>query len=342
MKPLPQKCFWTAIAAGALMLGCATPVTRDPGAVVSRVWPPPPAQPRVAYVRTIASPADLGVRVSWWSALGNALTGGQRGREAFVKPFGLALDEAGNLCVTDTGAPAVVCFNQARKTCRRWTAIGPVKFVVPVAVAKQDGVIYVADTGLPAVVAFRESGEFLFQIKDRLERPAGLAIGGERLFVADAGAHRVVVFDLQGRYLSQFGQRGREEGQFNFPTHLATTGAGRLLVTDSMNSRVQLFDTAGEFLGVIGSLGDGSGHFSRPKGVAVDQFGHVYVVDTLFDNIQIFDEAGRFLLDVGGAGPGPGQFWMPAGLAISRDNQIYVADTYNQRVQVLRYVGDGT
>jgi DNA-binding beta-propeller fold protein YncE len=327
---------------GVMLLGCVAPTGKRSGSATEpapRVWPPPPAEPRIAFERSIAAASDLGLRESWLGRAASAFTGGQRGREAFVKPFGIALDEAGNLCLTDTGANAVCFFDLERRRCWRWDQAGKVRFVSPVAVAKQDGVIYLADSGAQRVLAFGEDGKLRFQIAAPLQRPAGVVIAGERLYVADSEAHCIAVFDRRGRFQFTFGTRGVGPGEFNFPTHLAADAQGRLYVTDSMNSRVEIFDSSGRFLSEIGSLGDGSGHFSRPKGVAVDDFGRVYVADALFDNFQVFDAAGQFLLDVGAAGSGPGEFWMPAGIAVGRDGRVYVADSYNCRLQVFRYVG---
>jgi DNA-binding beta-propeller fold protein YncE len=336
-----RQVAWAALLAVALS-GCAVQPVKPDGAAedrLPRVWPPPPAEARVAYVRSIAAPGDLGMRPSFFRRIANLLTGGRRGAEPLVKPFGIALDEDGNLCLTDTGANAVSFFDLAGRKYQRFEEVGKLRFVAPVAVAKRNGVFYVADPGLKSVLAFDGGGKLRFRIQEEIERPAGLAIAGEKLYVADAQAHVVAVFDLGGKFLARLGRRGKDPGEFNFPTHLSSDDNGRLYVTDSMNSRVQVFDGDGRFLGAIGSPGDGSGHFGRPKGVAVDGFGHVYVADALYDNLQIFDRDGRFLLDVGAAGSEKGEFWMPAGVAISRHNEIYVADSYNCRVQVFRYVG---
>ena len=304
-----------------------------------RVWPPPPAAARVTTEGSFATPADLGIRPTWFARVANLIAGGNRGTEKLVKPFGVAVDEAGNICLTDTGTNVVWFFDRGRRRCSRWEQIDKVRFVLPVAVAKADGIIYVADSGLGQVVAFDENGRTRFRIVGQFTRPAGLALAGEKLYVADSGAHCVLIFDRQGRSLGRFGARGVAPGTFNFPTHVAVDPSGRIYVTDAMNSRVQVFDDQGGFLSELGSIGDGSGHFSRPKGVAVDSFGHVYVADALFDNVQVFDRAGQFLLDLGSSGAAAGEFWMPAGIAISRDNRIFVADAYNGRVQMLRYIG---
>ncbi len=303
------------------------------------VWPAPPDAPRIAYVQSLTRPTDGGAKVSVFKRLTNWVTGDAAGNEPFIKPFGIALDEKGNLCLTDTAYRTVGYLDRAKNKWRRWDHLGPVRFLSPVAVARRAGIFYVADSARPAVIAFRDDGKLLFQITNRLARPSGLTITGDRLCVADSERHCIWQYDLRGQPIGQFGERGAGPGQFNFPTHLGTDAAGRLYVTDSMNSRVQVFDAAGHFQSQLGQLGDSPGHFSRPKGVAVDSFGHIYVLDALFDNIQIFDREGRFLMSLGASGGGPGEFWLPNGIAISPGNDIYVADAYNRRVQVFKFIG---
>jgi DNA-binding beta-propeller fold protein YncE len=308
-------------------------------AVPSPVWPPPPDDPRVVFIKTISGPADVGQTLSVWRRFSNWITGETGESQGLQKPFGIALDETGNLCLTDTGNGIVCYCDFARHQWRRWNAAGKIHFQSPVAVVRRNGIFYVADSELGEVLAFREDGKLAFEISKPLQRPVGLAISGDALVVADSQAHSVFVFDLQGKFRFRFGKRGIAPGEFNFPTHVGADGRGRLFVTDSLNCRVQVFSSDGKFISQIGSEGDTSGHFGRPKGVAVDTFGHIYVADAVFDNIQIFDLSGRLLLSLGESGTGPGQFGLPNGIAIGLDNQVYVTDGYNHRVQILKYIG---
>lgn len=305
----------------------------------SKVWPAPPEKPRVAWVQNVLKPSDLGAKESGFRRAANWFSGDNKGNEPFARPFGIALDEAGNLCLTDTGANTVSFFDQKIRQWQRWQNIEKVRFSTPVAVAKQGNLICVADSAGAKIIAFSPDGKLQFQITNQLQRPAGVAIHGNRLYVADAQRHDISVFDLGGKFISSFGQRGVNHGEFNYPTHLMADSTGKLYVTDSLNSRVQVFDGDGKFLQQIGGPGDGPGYFSRPKGVAVDRFGHIYVLDGLADNLQVFDGNGRLLLSLGVAGHGTGEFWLPNGIAIGQDNKIYVADSYNLRVQIFEYVG---
>ena len=333
--------FGFRISIFGFLLFCLSASAKPPSVAPtnSLVWPLPPDAPRIAFVQSLTRPTEGGAKVSFFRKIGNWITGDAAGNEPFNKPFGIALDEKSNLCLTDTASRTVGYLDRAKKKWRRWDHVGSVRFLSPVAVVRRAGIFYVADSARAAVIAFREDGKLAFQITNGLVRPSGLVIAGERLCVADAEQHCILKFDLRGQPVGQFGKRGTGPGQFNFPTHLGADAAGRLYVTDSMNSRVQIFDAADRFVSELGSSGDNPGHFSRPKGVAVDSFGHIYVLDAVFDNVQIFDREGRFLMVLGTAGSGPGEFWLPNGIAISPANDIYITDAYNHRVQIFKFIG---
>lgn len=328
--------------ASVWLSGCAGAPHDPPAAAgsagASPVWPSPPDPARIAWVQNVTRPTDLGIRRSSFGRMANWLTGSDKGNERLLRPFGLAVDENDNLCLTDTAANTVWYFDLKAKKCSHWDKVGPIRFESPVAMVAHNRTCYVADSAL-GLIGFSANGKLLFTITNHLQRPTGLAVSGDALWVADAQRHCVVKFNLAGAFLSEFGHRGTGNGEFNFPTHLALDVEGRLYVTDSLNSRVQVFDSQGQFIEQIGQLGDSPGCFSRPKGVTVDTLGHVYVVDANFDNVQIFDQKGQLLLNLGEAGRNAGQFWLPAGIAANHQNELFVADSYNQRVQVFKYIG---
>lgn len=326
---------WAIAGFGATLAVRASSEAAPP----ERVWPLPPDPVRIAFVRSIERPADAGVRLSGWSKLGNLITGGDKGNENFVKPFGLSLDEEGNVCITDTGAAAVCFWDRANRKWYRWTEIGKLRFALPVSIAKRGGRLYVADSGLNAVLIFDQRPRLLRTITNNLGRPSGVAVSSDVLFVADSQQHRISRYSLSGEYISSFGRRGAAEGEMNFPTHIWVSPRGEVLVTDSMNHRVLAFDSTGKFINTVGGLGDGPGLFSRPKGIALDADRNIYVVDGLSDRVQIFNFQGQLLLNIGEPGSGSGQFWLPNGIAVDRKGAIFIADSYNRRLQVLQYLG---
>jgi len=317
---------------GVSLLAHATETKRLP------VWPPPPAEPRIVFVREISEPQDIGVRPPALLRFANWITGVSNSRQKMDRPFGLALDDAENLLVTDTAAGTVSCLDLARKKWQSWSTVGDIRLLSPVAAVRCGPTFFVADSALGEIIAFDEKGKLQFAITNELERPSGLALLGDRLLIADSQRHQIVVCDLHGKMIFKFGQRGKGPGEFNFPTHVSVDSQRRIYVTDSLNCRIQIFNAAGNFLRAFGRAGDGLGRFSRPKGVAVDGDGHIYVVDGMFNNVQIFDDQSRLLLDFGEPGAAVGQFCLPNAIVINSKNEIFVADAFNHRLQVFRYL----
>ena len=301
----------------------------------SVVWPEPPQQPRIRLVGMFGEPDEIGITPG---ALGY-LWGWIAGKESrhLIRPYAVAVNGR-RIAVADPGAGAVDLYDPADGDYQRIGWADKQKLNSPVGVAFVGDALYVADSALGRIFVFDAGGDLARTIEG-VERPTGIAWDQQagRLYVTDTLNHNIVVLDADGKRLFEFGSRGTDDGQFNFPSHLTLAG-GRLYVNDTMNFRLQAFDLDGRFVSTFGSHGDGTGDFAQPKGVALDSEGHIYVVDALFNRVQIFDQQGRLLLVFGGDGSAPGEFWLPAGLFIA-DNRIYVADSYNRRIQVFEFLG---
>ena len=327
----------------AMIASCALPNDRQAAEppTPSPVWPQPPARPRVRFVKSVARPADLGIKPSVWVRVRQAVVGKEE--EWLIRPT--AVVAVGELMyIADAGAQVLWILDAASGRFRKIQTANEEHFVSPVALAigTQD-VVYLADSFLAKVFVYDRDSKLVATIADpNWRRPAGLAFdkARERLYVADSGAHRIWIHDRDGRSIGTMGQRGAGDGEFNFPTHVAVGPGNMVYVTDSLGFRIQVFAPDGRFVSKFGQHGDTSGDFAMPKGVALDSEGHVYVVDALFDAVQIFDGRGRFLLAFGERGLQPGQFWLPAGAFIDPADRIYVADAYNQRIQIFKYLAD--
>ncbi len=303
------------------------------------VWPLPPEQSRVKFVRAYCCLDDFGKKgtEAWVEALF-----GVQGGLGMSKPYAITTDKDGKVYVTDTGLRTVWVFDEKSK---KVSFIGQGALRTPTGVATDaKGKLFVSDSSAQQVYAFDSDGKMMMALgkKDELGNPAGLAIDAatNRLYVANAKLHKIRVYDTNdGKFLFDIGNRGSDEGQLNFPTNLFIR-SGKLYVTDTGNFRVQILDLDGKFLKSFGKAGDTFGNFARPKGIAADSEGHIYVTDAAFDNFQIFDEQGKILLFVGSRGRDPGTFAIPAGLYVDEKDRIYVADQYNQRIQVFQYLSD--
>lgn len=329
----------TPLLVALLLAACAAPAPapREP----EMVWPEPPAQPRIAFVKAFSSAEDLGIGKSFLEWLTELFAGRRDAR--LVRPMAVVA-EGGVLYVADPGVRGVHRFDQAGGRYAQLRLDGNKALPSPVGLARgPGGKVYVTDSALAGVFAIGPESEAAAPValQHPLRQPTGIAFdpAAGRLYVADTQAHQVLVFNPDGTLHASLGGRGEGDGEFNYPTLLWRDARGRLYVTDSMNFRVQIFDAEGRFLAKFGRQGDAGGDMARQKGIATDHYGHIYVVDALFHALQVFDDSGRLLLSVGGLGHGPGEFWLPTGLFIGEGDTLYIADSYNKRVQVLRYVG---
>ena len=294
-------------------------------------------------MRSISSPKDLGFTKNFFRRAFEFIFG--EAQENLIRPMAV-LNVGQFLYVADPGVRGVHRFDRRESKYQLIRLEGELPLLSPVGLARGEGdSVYVTDSALAGVFVIKPGAEFAVRVPltAQVEQPTGVAFDAttKRLFVVDTAAHNIKVYSPEGAVLSTMGQRGVDDGEFNFPTMLWREKA-HLLVTDSLNFRVQILDTQGRFISKFGNMGDSRGDAPRQKGVATDSFGHVYIVDALLNAVQIFDQAGTWLLTIGELGEAPGEFWLPAGIFIDADDMIYVADAYNRRVQVFRYVGGPT
>lgn len=326
----------------SLLIGCSSANInkQGPEALASPiVWPPSPEPSRIIYEGAIERPDDLGTKKGIFRRVVEVILG--RTADRVVRPYGIAGDSNERLIVADTVFKRLHIFD--RKT-GKYTWIDEFKnggFISPIGIAvdKEDN-IYVSEPELDKVIVFNKKGSFLFEIKENIHRPTGIAINKIEglLYVVNTYGHNITVYELTGKYLYAFGERGGGAGRFNYPTDIHVDNQGYIYITDSMNFRIQIFDNNRRFYSAFGRHGDGSGNFARPKGVSVDSEGHIYVVDGLFDVVQIFDREGHFLLSFGSSGHGKGKFWLPTGIYVDNNDRIYVSDSFNKRVQMFKYL----
>ena len=108
------------------------------------------------------------------------------------------------------------------------------------------GNIYVADESNNRIQKFDARGSFLDEVgagrradpDSSSRRGASRATRLGNVYVVDSGNHRIQKFDGNGTFLCSFGNRGKTEGQVNFPYGIAVDKEGCVYVVDSGNHRV--------------------------------------------------------------------------------------------------------
>ena len=211
-----------------------------------------------------------------------------------LDPMGVAVDENGNIYVTDCKSDRLSKFNSKGKL-----------------------VETVGEGG--------RTGQF--------NGPCGIALSKDnKLFVCDSDNNRIQVFDTNLKYISCFGKEGSCEGEFRWPFDLTFDPAGDVYVTEWGNHRVQVLSHDGRFLR-FGRCGGGPGELSWPEGIHVDH-DYVYVVEFGNHRISVFYTPGAFIASFGRRGYGEGDLSHPHGITIDQDGFLYVCDTSNNRIQV--------
>jgi hypothetical protein len=214
------------------------------------------------------------------------------------------------------------------------------KLVYPTRVAVAGGTVFVSDAKGNQVVGTAPDGSVT--VLGGLDRPLGVAVAGDLLYVGNAGRKDVEVYSLaQRKYLRSLGGAGA----FTMPNAIAVAADGTVAVADSKANLVQLFTASGARLHTLGGAGTGSGQLSFPSAVAIDD-ARIVVGDQGNHRVQVFDRAGKLVAAFGGEVIGGksrddyrGKFTRIAGLALAGDN-LYVLDAAHAYVQVLDSAGN--
>lgn len=250
-------------------------------------------------------------------------TNGAGAAARFNEPFGVAVDEAGNVYVADASNNAI----------RKITPAGVVSTLAGGGAAGSgDG------TGTAA----------------RLDEPRGVAIDvNGTLYVADYDNHLVRQITAAGVVTTLAGQAdvaGNADGvgtaaSFRGPNGIAVDSAGVVYVADTGNRSIRRISAGG----VVTTLTPSQG-LDTPRGVAVDGTGRILVAERGTHTIRTVAADGTIATLAGTPGtPGTtdaagtaARFHFPAGVAVSSDGTVYVADTDNDTIRAIASSGSVT
>lgn len=251
----------------------------------------------------------------------------------FQFPFGIGVDAAGNVYVSD----AYDC------TVREIAGDGTVTTL-----AGQAGVPGAADgTGSAA----------------RFDHPGLIAVASDgTVFVPDRESDTIRAIGPNGQVVTlagAIGIRGDADGtvaqaRFFKPTGVAFDPAGYLYVADTYNCTIRKITTAAQVSTVAGEPGegtaDGIGEAARmfgPGGITLDAAGTIYFSDTYNHTIRKIAPGGAVTTIAGGAGQqgnvdgaaAQARFRYPEGIAIDARNNLYVVDNTNDTIRKITPTG---
>jgi DNA-binding beta-propeller fold protein YncE len=268
---------------------------------------------------------------------------GGKGKEdgQFDFPRGVAVDNAGNILVADTGNGRIQKFSPAGIFVSVIGAAGqgPGQFKEPCGMGvDSSGNIYVADVGNGRVQKLKPDGSFLAEWKGPepgFYGPRDLAVGPDNsVYVVDQGHSRIVKFDSNGRVLATWGSPGPNDGQLFDPTSVAVDGK-RVYVADARNKRIAVFDVDGKFIAnwLVEEWSAPSGWYLQDL-VVDSKAGLLYVSSG--GEVLVFDLTGKKIAALAPAPPD--KLEGSSSIALLKNN-LYVVNAFSCRLSRIEVKG---
>ena len=277
---------------------------------------------------TPAGVISTAVGTGAWGSAGDA---GAAVSAELAGPRGLAIDQAGNLFIADSGN-------------------NKVRMVTP------SGIITtVAGNGTQGF-----SGDGGPATSSQLNYPVAVAVDGSgNLFIADRQNNRIRMVNSAGIISTIAGSTSGFSGdggpavsaQISDPRGIAIDSTGNLFIADSGNNRIRMINPAGIITtfagGAAGFSGDGgaatSAQLALPVDVAADAAGNIFIADRGNYRVRTVNAA-RVITTAAGrtddGGPASSaQLNYPNVVAADRAGNLYIADTDSQRVRKVTTTG---
>ena len=169
-----------------------------------------------------------------------------------------------------------------------------------------------------------------------LGQPVGIGIHPhtKMIYVTDIKHHRVQILDPDLKYSSSFGSKGKGNGLFDQPKDVAFDSAGNVYIADNENHRIQVFTKTGQYLRKFGGNGNLKGDLYYPSSISIDSEDVIYVTELYNYRVSMFTLQGDLLHCFGSKGSGEGEFSDPRGINVDKNGIVYVSDHDNDRIQV--------
>jgi DNA-binding beta-propeller fold protein YncE len=277
-------------------------------------------------------------KIGLWKGTGTFVyTFGSYGKNPgqFNIPFAVAVDQQGNIVVTDQNNHRIQIFSPNGSFLKQFGSLGQGngQFNTPQGLTiDSSGNIIVVDYGNNRIQFFDKNGSFLKSISKTSDstpfnKPIDITIDHQgNLVVLEYGNAQIRILKEDGSLIRIIGSKGNSDGQLDNPFGIAIDNESNFIVTDYGNKRIQKFSYNGTFLW--------KKDVNRPAGIKVDKSGKIIFAQYSQDQIQVLNPDGSEICVFGSRGSGNGQFLTPNSLCIDSQGRILVCDIVNHRIQI--------
>jgi tripartite motif-containing protein 71 len=139
---------------------------------------------------------------------------------------------------------------------------------------------------------------------------------------------------LQLKFLFAFGQKGKDPGEFLYPSAISADPAGNIYVADTGNNRIQKFDSKGNLLAFDGGFGWANGQFQRPADISAINGLDVFVADYENRRIERYDKDLNWINSFRSS-PDIAEnlsFGFVSSVAVSIHGELFLLDAENKKI----------
>ncbi|XP_049778139.1 tripartite motif-containing protein 2-like isoform X1 [Schistocerca cancellata] len=255
------------------------------------------------------------------------------GKDEFLQPVAIAVDDSGNVYVVDTGNSRIKVLTQDLEFVRHIENEGLVGRSCT-GIAVSDSGLVVVNWRTKTVTEMSTDGQTLSKFShNAFQEPIDVAVDRTygHILVADNGISCVFVFDSEGKLLLQVGKKGSQRGYFNLISSVTVGQSGEIIVADS---RIQVFSAKGDFMEELYPEGKGRGRYG---GIVVDA--HNHIIATRSEKNRNYVQVLRFSDGtlVSTIDSHESRLKRPSGMAVTSDFHVIVVDLGNDCVKKYRY-----
>ena len=145
--------------------------------------------------------------------------------------------------------PTAYCCNKSFKQ----KSPGELNYPGSLAIHYKTGNIYIADIDNHRVQVFSCNGDYLFMFSEKMNKPVGICISQNKLFVTQFTGHCINMYELEGKLIKSVGSEGSGEAQFKYPRGLDISDRNNnIYVCDSNNQRIKILTEKLKYHSMLG------------------------------------------------------------------------------------------